>query len=111
MILKKTALKELDRRKIPFTEQKFLEKAYEGDIGAIKQFIIAGINKEARTVEDGYTALMIAAYAGHAEIVRILLDNGLNVNAFDNTGVTALMRAAIAGHSDCARVLSKKALT
>ena len=104
----KTALKELDRRKIPFTEQMFLEKAYEGDIGAIKQFIIAGINKEARTAEDGYTALMIAAYAGHAEIVRILLDNGLNVNAFDNTGVTALMRAAVAGHTDCAKVLLEK---
>ena len=47
---KKTALKELERRKIPFTEQMFLEKAFEGDIGAIKQFIVAGINKNARTI-------------------------------------------------------------
>jgi hypothetical protein len=46
---KEEALKELERRKIPFTEQRFLEKAYEGDIGAIKEFIKAGISKEART--------------------------------------------------------------
>ena len=105
---KKAAFKELERRKIPFTEQKFLEKTFEGDQDAIKQFLTAGINREARTPDEGYTSLMIAAHAGHKEIISMLLQSGADVNAVDNTGVTALMRAALNGYTDCARVLLEK---
>jgi ankyrin repeat protein len=51
---------------------------------------------------------MIAAHAGHREIIRILLESGSDVIAIDNTDVTALMRAALNGHADCVRVMLEK---
>jgi ankyrin repeat protein len=45
-------------------------------------------------------ALMIAAYFGPAENVRMLLEHPVEINAKDNRGRTALMRAAGSDHSD-----------
>jgi len=44
---------------------------------------------------DGATALHIAAQKGHAEVVKLLLDNNANVNAiYTAYGATALFVAA-----------------
>ncbi|MBO8450903.1 MAG: ankyrin repeat domain-containing protein [Spirochaetes bacterium] len=56
---------------------------------------------------DGGTALMIAAYDGHADVVRLLLDAGADVNAEDQNGSTALMLAAEEGHEDIVRILTE----
>lgn len=44
--------------------------------------------------EDGFTPLMTAAEAGHANIVRMLLDRGAAANAQNRYGQTALSLAA-----------------
>lgn len=49
-----------------------------------------------RTDEEGLTALMHAAKAGHASIVAFLLASGADSNLTDNEGYTVLMHA---GHS------------
>ena len=54
---------------------------------------------------SGITALMVAAKAGHTEVVRVLLEGGADPNIQDTTGVTALMAAAQAGHTEVVRVL------
>lgn len=48
----------------------------------------------------GRTALMLAAAAGHAEVVRLLLDAGAELNAVDADGATALSLAEANGHLD-----------
>ena len=45
----------------------------------------------------GMTALMWAANRGHEAVVRLLLEQGANIDAKDEIGETALMRAAHGG--------------
>jgi ankyrin repeat protein len=53
----------------------------------------------------GRTALMWAARNGHADIVRLLVNSGSNVNAKDKVGLTPLMLAVINGHVEVVRIL------
>jgi ankyrin repeat protein len=46
----------------------------------------------------GYTALSAAAYYGREDVVRLLIDNGANVNAADLDGGTPLHWARIHGY-------------
>nr|XP_020641740.1 ankyrin repeat domain-containing protein 33 [Pogona vitticeps] len=56
---------------------------------------------------DGNTALMIAAQAGHITIVNYLLNYypGLELEMRDFRGLTALMKAAVQGRNDCVTAL------
>ncbi|PAA92343.1 hypothetical protein BOX15_Mlig031178g1 [Macrostomum lignano] len=53
----------------------------------------------------GATALMLAADAGHHELIEKLLDLGASVSAEDSQGRTALSRACEAGHVRAAKAL------
>ncbi|KAM6395090.1 photoreceptor ankyrin repeat protein [Rhynochetos jubatus] len=57
--------------------------------------------------EDGNTALMMAAQAGHITIVNYLLNYypALEVDKRDPRGLTALMKAAMQGQQDCVATL------
>jgi ankyrin repeat protein len=54
---------------------------------------------------DPTTALMVAAYDGHTEVARLLIDAGAQVDVAKSKGITALMIAAWRGHADYARLL------
>ncbi|KAL2293834.1 hypothetical protein Nmel_018899 [Mimus melanotis] len=56
---------------------------------------------------DGNTALMMAAQAGHITIVNYLLNYypALEVDQRDPRGLTALMKAAVQGQRDCVTAL------
>ncbi len=56
---------------------------------------------------DGYTALMRAAWEGHTETVKVLLEAGADVNAKGNDGWTALMWAEYMGHTSIIEILKK----
>ncbi|KAK1169625.1 ankyrin repeat domain-containing protein 50 [Acipenser oxyrinchus oxyrinchus] len=49
---------------------------------------------------EGWTALRSAAWGGHAEAVRILLEAGAEVDGSDSEGRTALRAAAWGGHEE-----------
>ncbi|XP_032423517.1 ankyrin repeat domain-containing protein 50 [Xiphophorus hellerii] len=49
---------------------------------------------------EGWTALRSAAWAGHCEALRLLLDAGADVNGCDSEGRTALRAAAWGGHEE-----------
>lgn len=55
--------------------------------------------------------LLIAAHAGATDIVRLLLENGADVNAVDVTGLTALAKACGGCHVAMARALLEKGAT
>lgn len=56
--------------------------------------------------EDGYTTLLhLAARHGRDQIVKFLIESGVNLNAFDSNGATALHDAAINGRKDIVRIL------
>jgi len=53
----------------------------------------------------GFTALIVAAAAGHAEQITYLIKNGAKVDALHEESATALMYAAATGHFECVKIL------
>ena len=70
-----------------------LDAAFEGDIEAVKQHLVAGTNVDAKG-DRGMTALHSAANEGHKEIVELLVIYGADVNVF-GLGMIPLHYAAI----------------
>lgn len=61
-----------------------------------------------RESRNGATPLMVAAFEGHEDVVRILLEAGADVNAKDAEGNTALSLATTRGHQDVIKLLKAK---
>src|SRR5688572_30504831 len=81
------AQQELARSNINYTESDFIENARQGNVDAVKLFLDAGMNTEVKT-RDGQTPLMVAALGNQIDVVKLLLENGADVNArnkFDGT--------------------------
>lgn len=88
--------------------------ARKGRVSSLNALIAAGANVNARSTQNGTTALMAAAAlndssdrvpANRIAIVKALLTAGADVNAKQDNGHTALMFAAIGGHTAVTRTL------
>ena len=74
------ARRALTEQGIAYTPASFLERIQMGDVSAVRLFIAAGMDIHARD-DNGWTALMNAAWADHVEVVGLLLESGADLNA------------------------------
>ena len=70
----------------------------------VQELLDAGADVDSAN-REGITALMMATYHGHMDVVLLLLNAGANVNLADGQELTALDRAVTKGHTDIARAL------
>ena len=91
----------------PLSNDDFLELCKSGDVAKVERAIINGANVEAFSYQDHRkdSALMWATRKGHSEVVKILLQNGADVNAKNLYGTTALMWSARKGYPEVAEIL------
>ncbi|CAI7754405.1 unnamed protein product [Closterium sp. NIES-53] len=83
------------------------DAAKEGDVAAVKQLLAGGgvdINLPSPE-RSGWTALHLAAFYEHPEVVQVLLAAGADTDARNSTGNTPLQFACIKGNLDVARIL------
>ena len=83
-----------------------LMKAVEhNDLAKVKALIAQGVDVDALE-PSGDAPLVMAAYLGHSDIVKALLEAGADVRAVDpGMRATALHAAAYAGRTEAARLL------
>ncbi len=55
--------------------------------------------------EDVWSALMMASQNGHAEVVKILLENGAQVNLKNKSDRSAFIMASQNGHAEVIQIL------
>ena len=95
----------LKLRGYSFDEKSFLSATEAGDVLAVKAFLLAGINPNAKDDSEGDTALIRAATAGNLEIVNALLKGRADVNTKNKNGFGALSRALSHNHEEVAQTL------
>ena len=87
-------------------DAKLFRALQDGDLASVQAALAAGGKVQTKD-ENGSHALLVAALGGNARIVKLLLENGAQVNAIsDSAGDTALMGAvAKPGQLEVAKVL------
>jgi ankyrin repeat protein len=99
-----TARLELSNLSVDYTQQAFVQRAKQGDIQAVRLFVLAGMDPNAKD-DDGNTALMSAIAENRTEIIKVLLKAKANVNEKNVGGGTALPLAAARGKLDTVHLL------
>ena len=87
---------------LPTLEDAFLAAAQYGETALVRQ-LMSG--PAAPLAPRRVAALVDAAYAGHVDIVRVLLDSGVETDARMSDGTTPLKAAAQAGRIAVVRML------
>ena len=83
----------------------FFEAAQSGDARALARRLQADPDLGTAYSADGWTALHLAAYFGHAAAVRLLLERGADVHARSaNDTANTPLHAALAGAREAATV-------
>jgi len=89
---------------VAYDSETFLDRAYHGDLNAIKLFLAAGMNPNTVN-EKGNTVLMEAIVGEHIEIVKLLSESAIDLNITNKSSATALSLAADRGQDTIIAVL------
>ncbi len=84
-------------------EESIFQFARNGDLESLK-FHLNATNVNNQDVK-GYSVLTLAAYHGHEECVRMVLELKPDINQIDNSGNTILMGAAFKGSLPIVKLL------
>jgi len=88
-------------------KRQFWDAARRGDAKAVRELLARGVPVDTR-VRGEATALVYACFAGHVEVVRVLLEHGANVNVKDDLYQgSALARAAWTGFLQAATEIAE----
>ena len=83
---------------------KLFDFARAGDTPSLSQYLSAGIPANL-TNHKGDTLLMLAAYHGNVETVRVLIEKGADVDAINDRGQSPIAGAVFKGYDEVVRVL------
>lgn len=83
---------------------KLFDYARQGSTPELSQYLSAGIPSNL-TNHKGDTLLMLAAYHGHPETVKVLVEKGADVDAVNDRGQSPVAGAVFKGEEEVVRVL------
>lgn len=83
---------------------RLLDAARQGDSAMLGSYLAAGV-PATLTNAAGDTLLMLAAYHGHADTVRLILAHGGDANTANDRGQTPLAGAVFKGYTEVSQVL------
>jgi hypothetical protein len=89
-------------------ERRLVKAAHEGNLGEMRAALGDGANADGSIYDFYYPALYTATEAGQADAVRLLLDNGANVNQGDFINGTPLIVAAGNGYTQVVKILLER---
>ncbi|KAH8666287.1 hypothetical protein BX600DRAFT_511231 [Xylariales sp. PMI_506] len=93
-------------RKLFQKETAIIQASSDGDLDKVSYLISIGCNVNAKD-RWGWSALSMAAYAGHLSIAKLLLDHGADMDNVDVDGDTPVQLANTRGHSNVAILFDK----
>ena len=87
------------------SDEDFRIAAYEGKIGTVRHAIESGCDVNAKGPQKALTALHMAAYNGHSEIVKLLIQHGATIDCRDAEGKTPLIHACTDAFPETVEIL------
>ncbi len=93
---------------VPIYEWGLRRACGKGDMKTIKFILNKPIDINNKSLDRGFTPLIIAAYNGYTEAVQYLLDHGAKVDNVDDSGSTALLYASLYGKTEVVKLLLNK---
>lgn len=87
-------------------QYELLKAVDDQDVKKVAELLAQGVSPDTRRRSDRTPALLIAVEKTNNAMIKLLLDNGANVNIGDpQRGETALMKRALAGDRDGVQLL------
>jgi len=87
------------------TDDAFRFAAYEGKVELLREGLAAGNYVNAPDPQKQLTPLHMAAYNGHSEAIKLLLEHGATIDARDIEGKTALLHACTGPFPETVKIL------
>jgi ankyrin repeat protein len=88
-----------------YQRKELLRVVGNGNIRRLSALIEDGVELNFVNSKTGMTPLMTAAYAGHTNVVNLLIDSGASVKLSADDGASALHWASLNGHLEIVKVL------